>query len=122
MIQKIIYIIAIISITVYYLFNTPQTPKTPKTPETPETPTLLKSIKNKIKNTNDVKEDIQFINPAPYETGYITSPQTLANCANGCSANVMYPIQPPYVKYGKWKNGGNCCSGLCDNLIFNSPP
>ena len=56
----------------------------------------------------------QYINPQPFETGYIqNTPQPLADM---CNAN-MYPIQPPYVDYGP-----NNCSYNCDVNTFNSPP
>jgi hypothetical protein len=109
MIQVIIYIAAFIYIAVYFWFN-----KNTNIPSGSQ-PISLKSIKN----INESANPLPYINPQPYNTGYITSPQTLANA---CGANVMYPIQPRYANYGSWKNGGDCCSGSCDNLIFNSPP
>ena len=113
MIQVIIYITAFIYIAVYYWFN-----KNTIIPSGASTiPPALKSIKNI--NDSAKSKDLAYINPQPYNTGYITSPQTLANA---CGADVMYPIQPRYANYGNWKNGGDCCSGSCDNLIFNSAP
>jgi hypothetical protein len=108
MIQVIIYIAAFIYIAAYFWFNKNTNIHANKNAS-------LKSIKN----INESANHLPYINPHPYNTGYITSPQTLANA---CGADVMYPIQPRYVNYGSWKNGGDCCSGSCDNLIFNSPP
>ena len=107
MIQVIIYIAAFIYIAVYFWFN-----KNTNIPGNKNA--SLKSI-----NESSNPLDLPYINPQPYNTGYITSPQTLANA---CGADVMYPIQPRYANYGNWKNGGDCCSGSCDNLIFNSAP
>lgn len=114
MIQVIIYIAAFIYIAVYFWFN-----KNTNIPSgvPPIPPASLKSIKNINDSANTL--NLPYINPQPYNTGYITSPQTLANA---CGADVMYPIQPRYANYGNWKNGGDCCSGSCDNLIFNSAP
>ena len=110
MIQVIIYIAAFICIAVYLLLNKNTTTSTP---------TSLKNIKMPSEPPLEDKCINPYITQQLYNTGYIQEPQSLANA---CGADVMYPIQPPYVKYGKWKNGGDCCSGSCDNLIFNAPP
>jgi hypothetical protein len=112
MIRVIIYIAAFICIAVYLWLN-----KNKNT--TTSTSASLKNIKMSSETPSGDKCINPYITPQPYNTGYIQEPQSLANA---CGADVMYPIQPPYVKYGKWKNGGDCCSGSCDNLIFNAPP
>jgi len=62
-----------------------------------------------------------FITPAQFKTGYIedSSQSPADNCREHGSA--LYPIKQPYVDYGQWK-GGDCCSGTCDIIKFNSPP
>ena len=99
-------------LAVYLLLN--------KNKKTTPTPTFLKNIKTKSETPLVNKRVNPYITPKPYNTGYIQEPQSLAS--GSCGSDVMYPIQHTYVKYDKWKNGGDCCSGSCDNLIFNAPP
>jgi hypothetical protein len=62
-----------------------------------------------------------FISPDPVNTGYVQNSQQ--DPADECRPKgaALYPLQQPYVDYGKWK-GGDCCTQDCDVIRFNEPP
>ena len=69
---------------------------------------------NKPQKFVSFDDNPSYITSSPPKTGYNNDiPQKLADNCN----SVMYPINPPYVNYGKSKYSDNC-----DVNKFNSVP
>ena len=60
-----------------------------------------------------INNSTPYINPVPFQTGYLPTNQKLSNL---CCNDVMYPINPIYVNYGLPVRRD------CDINIFNSQP
>lgn len=101
-------------------YRPPQLPMEPESPYVPFTPIdpypgLPPDVKPKC--------NVPPIHPAPFTTGYIDDmpPADLCRLGEGCSDEIMYPIQPLYPNYGSAAGLKPVCD-TCDAIKFNSAP